>query len=320
MTPSDLLVIGEALIDRVSARGAETDQVGGSPANVARGLASLGHRVELATWVGLDAEGRQVAGELAAIGVRLTPGSTAASRTLTARATLDELGRPTYEFLGEWGLPDLAGLAPAHTHLGSVSALLQPGSSAVLAFAERVRPQTTISYDPNLRPTLLGNPGDYRQVVEQLVGLSDVVKVSAEDVAWLYDGATLAEVLPLFARLGPALIVGTDGGAPAHVIGARWDAPVLMPQVSVTVVDTIGAGDAFMAGLISGLLDTSLLAGPGDPVGSFGQPAARLALDRATPAELAPALQRAAACAAYTVAHTGAAVATRHDLGEPMAR
>jgi fructokinase len=291
------LVIGESLIDIVHRPDGSTgEHVGGSPANVAIGLARLGHEVTFGTMIGSDERGERIAGLLDAEGVRLAEGSVGGHPTSVATATLDPAGAATYSFELAWELDehrDLEGVA--HVHTGSIAATLEPGASAVLATVQDARPAATISYDPNARPSLMGDPHEVRAKVEQLVGLSDVVKASDEDITWLYDAASLSDVLRLWGQLGPALIVVTRGDKGA-VVGlgiagelASVDAPV------VEVADTVGAGDSFMAGLLSGLLEAGLLGGV----------QARERLRSASLADVRPAVDRALACAAITVSRSG---------------
>jgi fructokinase len=299
-----ILVIGEALIDVVHRIGhAPVKHVGGSPANVAIGLSRLGHRVELATHVGTDPNGQLITGLLAAEGVALTPGSDAATRTPTATAVLDDRGAATYEFDLEWQVPPVP-TQVTHLHTGSIAATLEPGASAVLSAVQDARPRATISFDPNLRPTLMGSPHDVRAKVEQLVGLCDVVKASEEDVAWLYDGTPVAEILRLWSRLGPGLIVITRGSEGAVVTLPGTSEATSVDAKVVEVVDTVGAGDSFMSGLVSGLLDAGLLGGT----------SARERLREGNLPDIRPAVVRAVAASAVTVSRAGADPPTRAEL------
>lgn len=298
------LVIGEALLDILHREdGTATEHIGGSPTNVAIGLSRLGHPVELATHVGTDARGRRITEHLAAQGIWLTAGSTSAPRTSTATAALNGHGGASYTFDLLWEMP----ITPAHAthvHTGSIGATLEPGATAVLDAIRDARPRATISYDPNVRPTLLGDAHEVRAKIEQIIGLSDVVKASQEDIDWLYAGASVSEVLRLWGRLGPELIVITEG-AEGAVIGLPASAEVTsLDAVHVPIVDTIGAGDSFMAGLLSGLLDADLLGGP----------AARERLRRVNLPDVRPAVARAIAAAAVTVSRAGANPPTRAEL------
>jgi fructokinase len=292
------LVVGESLIDVVHRPdGSTREHVGGSPANVAVGLARLGHDVSLATMVGADERGTRIAGLLSSEGVALTDGSLSGGSTSVATSTLDATGAATYTFELAWELNASEPLdGVAHVHTGSIAATLEPGASAVLTTLQNARPTATISYDPNARPSLMGDPHEVRAKMEQLIGLSDVVKASDEDIAWLYDGAPLSDILRLWGLLGPPLVVVTRGDR-GTLIGLSVTGELTsIDAPAVEVVDTVGAGDSFMAGLVSGLLDAGLL----------GDVEARERLRSASLADVRPAVDRALACAAITVSRPGA--------------
>ncbi|MDQ3383056.1 MAG: PfkB family carbohydrate kinase, partial [Actinomycetota bacterium] len=198
-----VLVVGEALIDIVhSSQGAVSEHVGGSPANVAVGLARLGHSTTLATHLGPDEHGARIAAYLQERDVRLSPGSDSAVRTPTATARLDAEGVARYDFDLTWELPELELTGTGHLHTGSIAATLEPGGSDVLELLRHAREVATTSYDPNLRPSMMGAPHQVRSRIEECIGLADVVKASAEDLQWLYAGAPVAEVARLWGLLG----------------------------------------------------------------------------------------------------------------------
>ena len=300
------LIIGESLIDVVQRPDGSTEEhVGGSLANVAVGLARLGHDITFATLVGNDERGTRIANYLETEGISLINGNPARIRSPTsvATSTLDASGTATYQFDLAWELPQVQLperpqlLTDAeHVHTGSIAATLEPGASAVLTAIQSARPGATISYDPNARPALMGSPHEVRAKIEALIGLSDVVKASDEDIAWLYDGAPISDVLRLWGQLGPVLTVVTRGGNGA-VVGLSTTGELTSVEApAVRVVDTVGAGDSFMAGLLSGLLEAGLLGGV----------QARERLRSASLPDVRPALDRALACAAITVSRAGA--------------
>lgn len=298
-----VLVIGEALIDIVIPFSGETvEHVGGSPANVAIGLARLGHPTELATHIGTDARGRRIADLLSAEKVGLTAGSDQAERTPTAAARLDANGAARYEFDLAWQLDPELPLTTGHVHTGSIAATLKPGGEAVAALISRARPSATISYDPNVRPSIVGSADQVRDEIEALIAASDVVKASDEDIAWLYPGRSLEDVLTAWADLGPQLCAVTRGGEGALVLAQGEFHRLPAPKTSV--VDTVGAGDSFMSGWLSGLLDAGLLGGAD----------ARERLAVAGWDAIEPAVRRALACAAITVSRAGANPPTRAEL------
>jgi fructokinase len=300
------LVIGEALIDAVtSPDGTTAEHVGGSPANVAFGLAALEHEVDLATWIGTDERGARIEEVCRARGVRLTRGSQDARATPVAYATLAADGSAEYTFALDWQLsPVPSPAAYAHLHTGSIAAVLEPGGTAVRDTLAAVRMHATISYDPNARPSLMGSRDDARATIEAVAALSDVLKLSDADLEWLYPGLDLSAVLARLGRLGASLVVVTLGprGARARLTSSGEE--VVLPARPTLVVDTVGAGDSFMAGLLSGLLDAGLLGGT----------SGRARLHRAGIDEVIPALERGLASAACTVARAGAHAPTRVDL------
>ncbi|GHK04011.1 carbohydrate kinase family protein [Streptomyces sp. NPDC003753] len=313
------LVIGEALVDIIAGPdGPCRSHPGGSPANVALGLGRLGHPVRLATRVGHDHFGSLVRQHLEAGGVGLVPGSVVEAATSTATAVLDAAGAANYTFDITWALSAAVEEAlrdgpPAHVHTGSIATALSPGADQVFGILHALRASATVSYDPNLRPALLRPAEQERERVEQLVALSDVVKASEEDLAWLHPGENPHRTAARWARNGPALVVLTLGANGARAWwrhGCQDIAPV-----PVQVVDTVGAGDAFMAGLTSRLLHAGLLGGgPGAEAAT-----ARAALHAATdtdrlPAVLGDALAVAARTAALTCAREGADPPTAAEL------
>jgi fructokinase len=303
------LVIGEALVDAVTdASGTVTEHVGGSPANVAFGLAALDHAVDLATWIATDERGQRIEAVCRERGVALTPGSQQATFTSVAHATLDETGAASYVFDLDWQLPPIADLtAYGHVHTGSIAAVLEPGGTDVRAALAAARATgATVSYDPNARPSLMGAPADARRLIEETIATADVVKLSDEDVEWLCPGEALDDVLAAWGTLGPALLVVTRGGAGAVVSVPATGEMRALPAPRVDVVDTVGAGDSFMAGLVSGLLDGGLLGGPSQ----------RQALQAAALDDVAPAVQRALRTGALTVERAGAHAPHRADLPE----
>ncbi|MEU1628928.1 carbohydrate kinase [Streptomyces sp. NPDC020096] len=326
MTSSEppVLVIGEALTDILCGPDGSRDaRPGGSPANVALGLARLGHPVRLATRVGQDDNGAALLRHLLDSGVELTDGSVASGASPTATAVLDEHGSASYTFDLHWDIPpstlDLVrDDAPGHLHTGSIATALAPGARHVEAAVRAARDATTVSYDPNLRPSLLGDAAGERPRVEAFVACSDVVKASQEDLAWLYPAVKPEEVAARWASSGPSLVVLTRG---ADRTGVFWRAGQCeVPVPAVRVVDTVGAGDAFMAGLVSGLLTAGMLGGL--PAGAGRTPRTRLRAatgTQALDAAVAAALARASLVAALTCGRQGADPPTLAELTDRQA-
>ncbi|WP_315095276.1 carbohydrate kinase [uncultured Cellulomonas sp.] len=301
------LVVGEALIDVVQRTdGSRAQHPGGSPANVALGLGRLGRRVDLLTWLGHDTDGDLVRRHLRGSDVNVLEGNRSALRTPVATAHLDDAGTASYEFDLEWDLPETWDEEPGDpvvVHTGSIATVLQPGGTAVAALVARRSATSTITYDPNLRPVLMGSPAHALPVVDALVRLADVVKVSDEDLAWLHPGVAPAEIAEEWSRSGPSLVVVTHGGEGAFAstsAGAR----ISVEAPKVQVADTVGAGDSFMGGLIDGLWSAGLL--------GAGRRQALADVDAAT---VQAVLERCARIAAITVSRAGANPPRLAELG-----
>ena len=189
-------------------------------------------------------------------------------------------------------------------HTGSIAAILAPGATTVEQVLRETRATSTIAYDPNARPQLMGDPEDAREVVERLVGLSDLVKCSDEDIAWLYgEGADLETVLRSWLEKGAAVVVvtrGKQGALALSASGVRLEVPA---DPNVVVADTVGAGDSFMGGLEDALWSEDL-------VGADRREALR-AVDTET---LERIVRHAAAIADITVSRAGANPPTRDEL------
>lgn len=289
------LVIGEALIDIVERDGAVAgEHVGGSPLNVAVGLARLGRGVDFLTHIGRDDHGRRIADHLKSSGVDLVDGSTDADRTPTALARLDEAGSAQYEFDIDWrlgGTPEVA--PPLVVHTGSIATVLEPGCRATAALVDTYHPSATVTFDPNVRPALIDDAQAARTRIDHLLERCDVVKVSDEDLRWIDPDRSPKQIARTWLSLGPSIVAVTLGAEGAFAMCAAGSARVAAPPVDV--VDTVGAGDAFMAGLIDALWTLGLL-------GAGSRSALRdIGLDA-----LNVMLQTAALSSALTVAKAGA--------------
>jgi fructokinase len=297
------LVIGEALIDIVERDGNVTGEyVGGSPLNVAVGLGRLGRPVDFLTHIAADSRGLRIREYVEASGVQLVSGSLSAERTPTARAMLDPAGRATYTFDIDWrlsGTPEAG--PPAVLHTGSIATVLEPGCLATSALVETYRPSATITFDPNIRPALIGDADAARSRIDRLLERADVVKVSDEDLRWLEPERPPEEVAAAWLEAGPSVVVVTEGaeGAVAMCRAGK----VRVPAGNVQVVDTVGAGDAFMTGLIDALWSLDLL--------GAGRRAQLHAIDTDA---LTTAVRTATLTAAVTVTRAGADLPDRASL------
>ncbi|WP_045693884.1 carbohydrate kinase family protein [Streptomyces rubellomurinus] len=295
-----VLVIGECVADIVRTDGAP-DRVhpGGSPANVAYGLARLGRPATLLTELGPDANGRLIRAHLESVGVVVRAAE--AARTPSAVVRLDGLGRAEYTFDIGWTLPPTdptdpyptePAVAPAAIHLGSIGAVAEPGAAAVLARVERWRGRAPVSYDPNVRPALMGERAEAVRRVERCVALSDVVKASDEDLAWLYPDERPEAVAERWLALGPAVVAVTLGAEGAFALTAEGGY-VRAAAVPVPVADTVGAGDSFTAAFLDA---------------------------RAAGTGLPGCLTRAVTAAALTVSRPGANPPSAAELAAALAR
>ena len=303
-----MLVVGEALLDTVhGAQGAViTEAPGGSPMNVAIGLGRLGHDVVLASRFGTDAGGRLIASHLEASAVRVIPAGAKLARTSRARAVVGEDGSAAYEFDLTWDLD--AAMVPQgpllHVHTGSIGATLQPGARAVLEVLRYHRERgASVSYDPNARPAIMGSPDDVRSQMESILALSDVVKASDEDIHWLYPTLTLPQVVAHWHSLGPDIVVITRGAE--GVFASTRAHRITLPTRATRVVDTIGAGDSFMAGMLHALAEGGFLGGEAR--------SARVALSEE---QLTRVISSGLTCAAVTVSRAGANPPTLSELAK----
>jgi fructokinase len=265
--------------------------------------------VTLKTSLGRDSLGQMVLSHLEASGVRVDGGVQSGASTSLAIATL-AAGIASYDFRIDWDVGNLAPL-PVEArglHTGSLATALEPGKTSVMDLMRREhdRGRVTVSYDPNVRPALLGDPAQARPDIERLVALSDVVKVSDEDLRWLYPDQGDEDVARGWLASGPALVVVTRGGGGVYAVAAGVE--LHRPAATITVVDTVGAGDSFTSGLLDGLRRADLIGG--------ARRDALAAIDEAT---LASVLDTAALIAAITCSRPGANPPTRAEVHDALA-
>lgn len=287
---SEVLVIGESLVDVVRDGQTESRHAGGSPMNVAYGLAQLGVETTLLTRIGSDPDGALIQGHLERAGVALHPASLREQATSTAVATIGADGSATYSFDISWDLAPVTDVAAPWLHVGSISTFLAPGADAVQQYLESSAAR--VSYDPNIRAALLGDPQAARERFEAIARLTSVLKLSDEDARWLYPDRDESSVVDLLLSLGPAVVAVTRGASGALLASSAHRVDV--PAVAVSVKDTVGAGDTFMAALISTLRD--------------------LELETLSAVDLHEAGSFAAAAAALTCSRVGADLPTRAEV------
>jgi fructokinase len=293
------MVIGEALLDVFDGKR----RPGGSPMNVAVGLARLGVTAVLHTTLGNDDAGQLVAEHARASGVHITPESWTPRPTSVAEVQLDDVGNATYRFDITWDLAHVtATSADFHAvHIGSIGGVLQPGASVADAILDSGRASAMLSYDLNIRPAIMGGRKSLRERVENLVARVDIVKASDEDVAWLYPSLPVQRVLEHWLALGARMAVLTCGAQGARAITAGTAVDVAAPPANLR--DTIGAGDSFMSGLLAALDDLGVLGRAGrDSLPTLGDQRLREILDFAV------------RCATVTVTREGADPPRRADV------
>lgn len=299
-----VVVVGESLVDIVvPATGEPSAAVGGSPLNVAVGLARLGVPTLLVTRIGDDEHGRWVADHVRDSGAELSETSVVSgSSTSTATAHLDEDRAARYDFELVWDLDHHVLPEARALHVGSLGAALLPGRHAVEDLVRQAgESELFVSYDPNIRPAFVTDPAATWRDVVAIAARSRLVKLSDEDIAALHPDAAVDEIArELLAGGTTELVVVTRGVEGATAYGP--DFTVRQPAPPTAVVDTVGAGDSFMAGLLAVLDDWDIPeAGPG-------------ALDALDEDRVATLLRGAMAAAAVTVSRRGANPPTRQEL------
>jgi fructokinase len=259
-----IVVAGEALIDVVvDADGDTSETPGGSPLNVAVGLARLGVPATLISQVGHDERGGLVVQHVTASEAEIVAVPTDSGRTSVATAHLDQTGAARYEFDLDWSLPRQE-LPPCRAlHVGSLGTLLEPGRESVLDLVEQaVAREVFVSYDANLRESFMDDREQAWRDVQALGARCTLVKLSDEDAELLEpdsDPDDVARTLVKGERTRLVLLTRGPNGATAFTS----DTEVTERPRPVTVVDTVGAGDAFMAATIAQLADLDAFSRPG---------------------------------------------------------
>lgn len=301
-----ILVIGESLVDVVvPRRGPSRRHAGGSPMNVAVGVARLGSHASLVTSFSDDADGAIIADHLARSRVTACVQATT-NRTSTAVATIGPDGSATYEFDIVWSIENKAPFEHHIAHTGSIATLLAPGADVVHRMIELRRPESLITFDPNVRLGLARNTEDVRSAFDRFADLADVVKMSDEDAEAIFGEASDDEIIAETLLRGPSLAIVTKGeeGALFGTRAGNWH--TLVPPISAPVADTVGAGDSFMAGLLRGI-DVSLASGALsiEEIRRSKEWSSRL---------VDPLIDLAISCAAVTVSRAGADLPTASDV------
>lgn len=293
---------GEVLIDLIpdAAGGERNPIVGGGPANTAKALAKLGFDSYFIDGISTDEYGQMCRTELLADGVKLDFAPTLDQPTALAVVTLDEAGSASYEFkldetatfaFNKSWLPDSSN-PPAVLHVGTLGTLIEPGATALYAWAQEVK--APIVYDPNIRTSVVGDRDRYLSSVIKWAALAKVVKLSEDDSQWLFPDKSFGDVAKTFLAMGVELVVftlGADG-----LIGFTDRSEVRVPGVKVEVSDTVGAGDTVGAVLVEAIV-------------AFG-------IHNIQGEQLESTLKRAAQAAAITCSRAGANPPSKAELDE----
>jgi fructokinase len=262
-------VAGEAVADLVAAEpgGAYVAVPGGSPANVAVGLARLGIRTRMIARIGADPLGHRLRDHLARNGVGTETVVAAREPSSVALVHHDADGVPSYDLRIEgtadwqWTEAEAAALpldGLAALHVGSLALVMPPGADVLAGLARRAAAAATISYDPNCRPAVMGGVLDARARIKALLRLADVVKLSDADLEWLCPGGRPEEFADELLSAGVSVVAVTRGAAGSVVTGQQCP-PRHVPAYRTDVVDTVGAGDSYMSTVLAGLSRRGLL-------------------------------------------------------------
>jgi fructokinase len=295
-----IVIAGEALVDLVPRGEVLEPTLGGSPCNVAVGLGRLGTDAAFLGGLSRDGFGQRLSERLARDGVELGLTVPSDAPTTLAVVHLDDQARASYGFYLEATaaaaltpdlVPSLPDGAPLHVSFGAVTLDTRPAGATLAGLLDAERGRRLLSVDPNVRPTVIVDVAAYATRMDALVAGVDLVKVSDEDLHLLHPDRDPLEVARGWAGTGPDLVVVTRG--PRGAIAFRpQGAPTEVPGVPVDVVDTVGAGDAFTAGLLAAFDGQDRL----HPGG----------LAQLTDDDLAAALDQAVRVAALTCGRAGA--------------
>jgi fructokinase len=295
-------VCGEVLIDLIpDDSGERVPHVGGGPANTAKALARLGHDVYFIDGISSDKYGQMSRQELLDDEVKLDLALNSDKPTCLAIVSLNESGGASYEFeidgtatfdfSASW-LPDPSRYKPSVLHIGTLVTVIQPGADVLYDWAMQVAEFAPIVFDPNVRSVVMNDRDKYLAAVERWVAISSVVKVSDDDMAWLYPGQQYADVAKRWISDGAALVVVTRGAD--GLVGFTADGVIEVPGVKVDVADTVGAGDTVGAIVVEAMIEKGILNLTGNT--------------------LKAVLNRAAIAAGITCSRKGAQPPYKHEL------
>ena len=294
-------VVGEVLIDLIPDADQHLAVVGGGPANTAKALAKLGVKTYFIDGISNDEYGQMAKAELLSANVLLDYAQYSNMPTCTAKVTLASSGSASYEFVIEdtatfdfsdhW-LPDLQSLKPSLLHIGTLATVIEPGAFVLFKWAQSVANVAPIVFDPNIRPAVLSDRNEYVKKVEKWVAISSAVKVSDEDLNWLYPGKAIDEIVNEWLKVGVEIVVVTLGNK--GITAYRENEQISADAVKVVVADTVGAGDTVGAVLVEAIVNNGL--------------------DKLNGEVLKTMLNRAAKAAAITVSRTGANPPSKEEI------
>jgi fructokinase len=294
-------VCGEVLIDLIPDSTERKAVVGGGPANTAKALSKLGITTQFIDGISTDKYGQMALHELQKDGVLLDFVKFSDKPTCLAIVSLNSKGGATYEFVIDdtatfdfshtW-LPDAANKKPLLLHIGTLVTAIEPAASVLFEWAKKVSLVAPIVFDPNIRPAVMSDRNEYVKQVERWVSISNAVKVSDDDIYWLYPGQDLDKVIKRWLEMGPELIVVTFGDK--GLAGYRENSKISVDAKKVVVADTVGAGDTVGAILVEAIIEDGL--------------------DKLTNERLTSMLDRAARAAAITVSRSGALPPSRDEI------
>ena len=298
---SQVWVAGEVLIDLIPEGSERNPIVGGGPANTAKALSKIGIDTQFIDGVSTDDYGQMAKNELIRAGVKLDYVKYSDKPTCLAIVSLNNSGSASYEFVIEntatfdftpdW-LPNPQSERPTLLHIGTLATVIEPGASFLFEWVQSVAKIAPIVFDPNIRPAVIGDRKQYMKQVERWVSISSAVKVSDEDIRWLYPTLDIDQVVNNWLAKGPSLIVVTYGDK--GLAGYRAGEKVSVDAVKVAVADTVGAGDTVGAILVEAIVKDGL--------------------DNLSGVRLEMMLNRAAKAAAITVSRSGANPPTLKEI------
>ena len=298
---SQVWVTGEVLIDLIPEGADRKPIVGGGPANTAKALSKLGIDTQFIDGISTDDFGQMAKGELFSAGVKLDYVKFSDKPTCLAIVSLSDSGSASYEFViantatfdftSDW-LPNPQSERPSLLHIGTLATAIEPGAAVLFEWAQSVAKVAPIVFDPNVRPAVITDRDQYVKQVELWVSISSAIKVSYEDIRWLYPSLEIEQVVDNWLVKGPSLIVVTYGDK--GLAGYRVGDKVSVDAVKVVVADTVGAGDTVGAILVEAIVKDGL--------------------DNLSGVRLEMMLKRAAKAAAITVSRSGANPPTLKEI------